>query len=154
MKDKLPKVIDCFDGEYAFLSNFYPVVVHFGQHTYLNSEAAFQAQKCVSADEKRQFCDLPPGKAKRLGRKVPLRKDWERIKDDIMYRVVLAKFLQHPDLQQLLYATGDAELIEGNTWGDRYWGMVDGIGKNMLGRILMRIRSELPNMTVEVVSSI
>jgi hypothetical protein len=138
-----PKVIDCFDGEYAFLSNFYPAVVHFGQHTYLNSEAAFQAQKCVHEYEMRQFCDLPPGKAKRLGRKVQLRSNWESIKDDIMYQVVRAKFSQHPNLWWQLRATEDAELIEGNTWGDRYWGAVNGVGENKLGRILMRIRSEL-----------
>lgn len=137
-----PKVIDCFDGEYAFLSNFYPVVVHFGQHTYLNSEAAFQAQKCVHEYEMRQFCGLPAGKAKRLGRKVQLRSDWERIKDDIMYQVVRAKFSQHPNLWWQLRATEDAELIEGNTWGDRYWGAVNGVGENKLGRILMRIRAE------------
>lgn len=74
-----------------------------------------------------------------------MRPDWELVKYDVMYEVCMAKFTQNPDLLSKLLATGDAELIEGNTWGDRVWG-VDihrGIGENHLGKILMRIRSEL-----------
>lgn len=104
-----PKKIDCFDGEYRFLSNFSNDIVHFKGLLFLNSEAAFQAQKCVVEEDKRQFCDLQPGRAKRLGRKVMLRKDWEQVKDDIMYEVVRAKFLQHPALAQQLLDTRDAD---------------------------------------------
>ena len=60
-----------------------------------------------------------------------------------MLNVVRAKFDQHPDLAQKLLETGDEELVEGNTWGDRYWGVCGGKGKNMLGKILMRVREEL-----------
>lgn len=142
-----PKVIDSFAGEYAFLSNFYDAIIHFGAFTYLNSEAAFQAQKCISESDKQQFCELPPGKAKRLGRKVLLRNDWEDVKDEVMYRVVLAKFSQHPTLAQQLYDTRDAELIEGNDWNDTYWGVCNGVGENKLGKILMKVRSDLPQLT-------
>ncbi len=83
--------------------------------------------------------------AARMGRsrKRPLRKDWEAVKDAIMYEAVLAKFTQHTDLRELLLATGDAKLVE-HTENDAYWGDGgDGSGKNRLGRILMRVREEL-----------
>ena len=136
-------VIDEFDGKYSFLSNFYPAPVDYQGYHFENSEAAYQASKCP--DRMLDFCGLPPNRAKRLGRKVPMRPDWELVKYDVMYEVCMAKFTQNPDLLSKLLATGDAELIEGNTWGDRVWG-VDihrGIGENHLGKILMRIRSEL-----------
>ena len=60
-----------------------------------------------------------------------------------MLDVVRAKFDQHPDLAQKLLATGDEELVEGNDWGDIYWGVYKGRGNNMLGKILMRVRAEL-----------
>lgn len=76
-----------------------------------------------------------------------LRDDWEEVKDDLMYRIVLAKFLQNPSLADALIKTGNAQLIEGNTWGDTYWGMCDSVGENKLGEILMRVRDELPRIT-------
>lgn len=72
-----------------------------------------------------------------------MRRDWEDIKYDAMYNCVKAKFEQNPDLAEKLIATGDAYLEEGNTWGDRIWGTVNGIGQNHLGKILMRVRQEL-----------
>ena len=61
----------------------------------------------------------------------------------LMYQICKAKFTQHADLAEQLLATGDAELIEGNTWGDRTWGVCDGIGENRLGKTLMFIRAQL-----------
>lgn len=142
-----PDVIDKFDGEYAFLSNFQQCLLHFDGLLYLNSEAAFQAQKCVIASDRRQFTELSPRDAKKLGRKVMLRDDWEEVKDDLMYKIVLAKFLQNPSMADALIKTGTAKLIEGNHWGDTYWGMCDGVGENKLGEILMRVRDELPRIT-------
>lgn len=137
------KIIDSFQGEYRFLSNFFCAPVTIFGHTYMNNEAAFQAAKCpVRADE---FTNLGPGDAKRLGRKVPLRGDWESVKKDIMYQIVRAKFEQNPGLKTKLLATGDAKLVEGNTWHDTIWGVCNGIGTNWLGEILMRVRSELRN---------
>lgn len=136
--------IDEFRGEYYFLSNFYPVDMEFEGIPYQNSEAAFQAQKCLTEEEKWQFVGLPSNKAKRLGRQVQLRPDWEEVKVGLMEQIVRAKFEQHPELMELLVATGDKPLIEGNTWNDRFWGMdlKTRQGENHLGKILMKIREE------------
>ncbi|CUX25323.1 NADAR family protein [Clostridium sp. C105KSO13] len=135
-----------FRGNYAFLSNFYHAPIIYRGHKYANNEAAFQAQKTVFVREQQQFY-MPrltePALAKRLGRSVTLRPDWNQVKIPIMYEVCFAKFLQHPELMQALLATGDTLLIEGNTWGDRFWGCVDGFGENHLGNILMDIRGKL-----------
>lgn len=135
--------IDEFRGKYFFLSNFYSAPVEYQGYRFENNEAAFQAAKCP--ERMLDFCGLTPNRAKQLGRKVPLRPDWELVKYDVMYEVCMAKFTQNPDLLSKLLATGDAELIEGNTWGDRVWGvdLCRGYGENHLGKILMRVRSEL-----------
>ena len=132
-----------FNKRYFFLSNFYERPVEFEGKTYGSNEAAFQAQKAPSY--KNRFIVLPPNEAKALGRALPLRKDWEKVKDDIMYRICLAKFTQNPDLAKRLLDTGDEILEEGNTWHDTYWGvdLKTGEGKNVLGSILMRVRNEL-----------
>ena len=135
--------INSFTGEYYFLSNFYETPVTYNGITYLNNEAAFQAQKCKSSAEREMFADLNASEAKKLGRKVPLRADWEIIKMDVMMRIVQAKFEQHPELAEKLLQTDTAYLEEGNTWGDRVWGTVDGKGANNLGRILMQVREIL-----------
>lgn len=136
-------MINSFTGKYFFLSNFYeaPVCI-FGQ-SYLNSEAAFQAQKTVDPQLRSRFADLEPGNAKRLGQKIEVRKDWEYVKGPLMYLVCRCKFTQNPELRAKLLATGDEHLMEGNTWGDTEWGTVNGVGKNKLGYILMKIRDEL-----------
>lgn len=137
------KKISKFVGDFDFLSNFFEVDVRFAGILYPSSEAAFQAQKCVEDGDKLQFTRLKPSQAKRLGRRVCMRSDWEDIKVNVMTRIVRAKFTQHEVLGNLLYRTGDAELIEGNTWNDTFWGVCDGIGENHLGKILMQIRDEL-----------
>ena len=95
---------------------------------------------------------LNPSEAKRLGRRVRLRSGWEQVKYDVMLDVVRAKFNQHPDLAQKLLATGDEELVEGNDWSDTYWGVCNGRGKNMLGKILMRVRAELRGENIDEVA--
>lgn len=136
-------MINCFRGEYYFLSNFYECNIEFDGIPYLNAEAAFQAQKCSVLKDRKQFSDLNPSAAKKLGRKVSLRPDWENVKINLMYQIVKAKFVQNPDLADKLIATGDEYLEEGNNWGDRIWGTVNGVGANNLGKILMTVRSEL-----------
>ena len=138
-------MIDKFDGIYAFLSNFYDAPVEYLGITYRNSESAYQAQKCPARIH--EFTDIPAAMAKKMGRKIEIRDDWEEVKDNIMFAIVYAKFSQNPDLKQKLIDTGKAPIIEGNTWGDTYWGQVDGKGKNMLGKILMIIRHEFQNET-------
>lgn len=137
----MPAVINRFEGKYRFLSNFSSSPLVYGGRTYLNAEAAFQAQKCPERSV--EFCRLNPTDAKHLGRKVRLRPDWEKVKDGIMCDILMCKFSQDPDLRQKLLDTGHAELEEGNTWGDKYWGTVDGVGKNKLGKLLMEVRENL-----------
>lgn len=137
--------IDSFRGKYYFLSNFFPAEVTYNGLTYQNNEAAFQAQKTYSKEERIEFTTLEPRDAKRRGRRVRLRKDWEQVKDRVMEEIVRAKFSQNEELKEQLLATGDAQLVEGNRWNDRYWGVDirSGVGENHLGKILMKVRSEL-----------
>lgn len=135
-------MINLFKNENFFLSNFYECSVVFNGISYKNSEAAYQAQKTVNEDERRQFSELSPEDAKKKGRKIELRPDWEDKKNEIMYEVCKAKFEQNPILKEKLLATGHEELIEENKHGEKYWGISDGEGENFLGRILMRIRNE------------
>lgn len=134
-----------FEGNYDFLSNFYPAKVEFEGLIYDSSEAAFQAQKCENVDERKLFVGVKAGQSKRIGRHIRLRTDWELVKVEVMEQIVRAKFEQHLDLAERLVATGELELIEGNTWFDMFWGVdvFTGRGENNLGRILMRIRDNL-----------
>lgn len=141
--DKKMNKINSFRDEYYFLSNFYECPVTYNGLTYKNNEAAFQAQKCINLKDREKFCNLSASESKKLGRRVVLRKDWEDIKIKVMTDIVKAKFEQNEDLQKKLLATEDAYLEEGNTWGDRIWGTVNGVGANNLGKILMNVRKEL-----------
>ena len=144
---KIPwNCIDNFHAEgYDFLSNFYEAEVEYGGLTYGSNEAAFQAQKCMTEEEKLPFTEARPSKSKGMGRRVQLRPDWEEVKVGIMEEIVRAKFTQHPELAERLLATGDKVLVEGNHWGDTCWGVDTrtGQGHNHLGRILMKVREEL-----------
>lgn len=136
-------MIKQFKGEYFFLSNFYETPVSYEGITYQNNEAAFQAQKTLDIKERMQFSNLNSSEAKQKGRRIKLRNDWEEAKEQVMYEICKAKFDQHPELMEKLLLTGNRPLEEGNHWGDRVWGTVDGVGENKLGKILMKIRSEL-----------
>ena len=135
--------IDSFKGEYFFLSNFYPTKIKYNGIQYLNNEAAFQAQKCTTMEDRIKFSYLNPSDAKKLGRRIILRNDWESVKISIMREIVFEKFKQNPHLTEKLLDTGDVYLEEGNNWGDRIWGTVNGVGKNELGKIIMEVREEL-----------
>ena len=78
-----------------------------------------------------------------MGRRVKLRADWESIKVEVMTKLVRLKFETHDDLRVKLIDTAEAQLIEGNTWNDRFWGVCGNQGRNWLGRILMQVRTEL-----------
>jgi ribA/ribD-fused uncharacterized protein len=134
--------IDLFRGENFFLSNFYDVEVTYNGLTFKNSEAAFQAQKTLSQVAREAFTKMTAMESKRRGKMVVLRDDWDLVKEQIMYEICVEKF-KNPVMRAKLLATGDRELIEGNTHGDRIWGQVNGYGENKLGKILMRIRSEI-----------
>jgi ribA/ribD-fused uncharacterized protein len=139
-------MIGPFENEFRFLSNFYDGYnVCYRGYAYKTAEHAFQAAKAKSTiDRDYVALALTPAEAKKRGRHVELRPDWEFAKDRIMYEIVKEKFLQHGELARKLMATGDEELVEVNTWGDRYWGQDPlGKGQNKLGKILMRVRNEL-----------
>lgn len=142
------KVIDSFSGEYRFLSNFYWFTKP-RTKIQVTVEHLYQCAKCVDKlDASTILMSATPGEAKRLGRGVRIRTDWEMMKLSIMYALVLTKFRAEKELADKLLATGDAMLIEGNNWGDRFWGMVrdkDGQweGENRLGKILMQVREEI-----------
>jgi len=132
--------IDKFHEEFDWLSNFFPCQVKFEGLTFTSSEAAFQAAKCADQNEREKFVNLSAGRTKRLGKKVNLREDWNRVKIDVMREVLICKFSQNPELKEKLIATGNEELIEGNNWNDRFWGVCRGVGQNHLGKLLMDIR--------------
>lgn len=134
-----------FRGAYNFLSNMSTAVFEWDGRTYRNSEAAFQSAKSQDPEERDQFSTYAGVVAKRAGKRVNLRSDWESVKVGIMREIVRAKFSQNPDLLKKLLDTGDAELVEGNSWHDTFWGVdqTTGEGENHLGKILMEIRAEL-----------
>ena len=110
---------------------------------YPTSEHAFQAMKSLDEEERQEIALLPtPGKAKRAGKKLTLRADWEEVKEEVMHAILVCKFSK-PELKEKLLDTCDAVLVEGNSWGDREWGVCDGVGKNKLGKILMLVREKL-----------
>lgn len=130
-----------FSGDYEYLSNFYPCKVSFDGEDYCTVEHAYVAAKTLDQEIRRRIrLILYPGQVKKFGRMLKLRSDWDEIKLRVMHDLVLQKFSVEP-LRSRLIATGDAEVYEGNTWGDRYWGIYKGEGLNHLGRIIMDVRS-------------
>lgn len=138
-------MIDDFRGPYRFLSNFQSCVVYYEGLRYPTTEHAYQAAKTLDMTLRAQFASLAtPREAKRLGRTVKLREGWDSMKLGVMRELLRQKFSDlNPALRDALKATGEELLVEGNTWGDRYWGICGGVGDNHLGRILMEIRSEM-----------
>lgn len=131
---------------YGYCSNFAAYPITLGGKTWPTVEHYFQAQKFVGTEHEEAIRLVSsPMVAARMGRsrKRPLRADWERVKDDVMYLAVHAKFAQHEELRRALLATGEARIVEHRA-RDAYWGDgPDGSGKNMLGLLLMRVRGEL-----------
>jgi ribA/ribD-fused uncharacterized protein len=185
-------MIASFDGGFRFLSNFHPspfalrdaltanpgwpnVHASWGPMVTVPSrwrevvpvaptvEHGYQACKAATWDEMIEVLRAPsPGAAKRMGREVKLREDWDRVRVVVMLSCLRAKFRPGSELARMLLDTGYQTLVEGNTWGDRYWGAVYGrqaahdptwrsagwaheplVGRNMLGRCLMLVRGEL-----------
>lgn len=135
--------IDSFTGEYRWLSNFYPAVVILDGLDYSSVEHAYQAAKSLdTAYRLRCRSEIYAAAVKKLGKTAVLRPDWDQTKVCIMRELVRQKFT-HADLAEKLLATGDRELIEGNYWNDRFWGVCRGEGLNWLGQILMETRFNL-----------
>lgn len=133
-----------FYGLHRFMSNFWPAVVVFEGYSYPTVEHAYCAAKTLDKVERTKIMQArTPGEAKRLGKKVTIRRDWDELKLSVMEDLARQKFQKHSDLRRGLLATGNAEIFEGNTWGDKFWGVCRGEGHNHLGKILMKVRSEL-----------
>lgn len=142
-----------FFGEYRFLSNYFSSKFFYNGKVFTTAEHAFHYMK-VDPNE-----DLPetnvkswryrilnaqtPGDAKKLGRRCPMRKDWNDKRVEVVKSIVFEKFKQNKSLAQKLKETGDAYLEETNTWNDKFWGVCDGVGENNLGKILMEVRELL-----------
>lgn len=152
-------VVKSFDipGEFGFLSNFHegdPFSVRMfptEDVDCLTGEHGYQAFKAfaikgatmdeVRAEAENVLSQPTPGLAKKAGRKIKIDvPTWDAIKDSCMRKVVFERFAQNPDLRVSLLATGACMLVEGNTWGDVYWGRCEGKGQNRLGAILMEVR--------------
>ena len=142
-------MINCFDGEYAFLSNFYESPIEYEGIVYPTNEHFFQAMKTNDIEVRKAIAAADtPGKAKRMGRNVVLRADWEFVKKDVMLLGLRLKFCDLY-LRQRLRATGAHDLVEGNTWHDNTWGACvcpecsNKEKKNLLGKLLMQVRAEM-----------
>jgi ribA/ribD-fused uncharacterized protein len=136
-------MINEFQGEHRFLSNFPDAEVMLGGVKFPRVENAYQAAKCRDPEDRKKFLTISAGEAKRLGRTIPIRPDWEEQKLFFMEMLVSQKFHNIAEYREKLLATGDEELVEGNAWGDTFWGVCRGVGQNHLGKILMKIRKDL-----------
>lgn len=135
-------MISEFRGPTRWLSNFHECQIEFEGMLFPSVEHAYMAAKTLDPHVRRTIAALPtPKEAKAAGRTVVLRPDWEHIKLKVMFALVYQKFTDHLSLRDKLLATGDEDLVEGNNWGDTFWGQVDGVGENHLGQILMTVRA-------------
>jgi predicted NAD-dependent protein-ADP-ribosyltransferase YbiA (DUF1768 family) len=137
-----------FKDDLYFLSNMYPcsiTAIYSGtQLTFSCVESAFQACKCMARAH--EFVNLDGYQAKKIGRQVPLRNDWNAIRVSIMEMLVKIKFDQNPMLiEKLIQVNGD--IVEENTWNDTFWGVCNGIGENHLGKILTKLRDQYRSNT-------
>lgn len=142
-------MINTFKGEHAFLSNFYILTypIHWRGINYKSSEHFFQAMKTLNFQERLNFAQLQTaGETKRLGKEIPLREDWNDVKDVVMRTALTLKFSTNDELAYQLLSTGDQTLVEGNHWHDNYWGnctcqkCINKPGKNQLGLTLMYVK--------------
>jgi ribA/ribD-fused uncharacterized protein len=137
-------MITKFHGNYRWLSNFTPCKVTYDGIEYDCIENAYQASKTLNLEDRLEFQDITPWKAKRLGSNLEIRNDWEHIKVPIMRDLLIQKFAA-PAFKKLLLATGRQEIQEGNLWNDTFWGfcLSTNKGKNILGKLIMEIRDSI-----------
>jgi len=143
------EIIIRFQKGYRFFSNFWLAEIEYEGIRYPSTEHGYQAAKTIDVKEKKYIADLKKcGEAKRAGRNVNIRPDWNEVKDKIMLDLVRIKFSTHKDLADKLLDTKDAILVEGNHWCDNHFGVCycekcNGIGDNILGQVLMQVGEEL-----------
>lgn len=143
-------MISSFTGDYRWLSNFWPCDVEYEGVRYRTVENAYQAAKTLNLEDRKLISTQPPGRAKKLGRTVELRDDWDEIKIDVMRQLLTQKF-QNVALRHKLEETGNQTLVEGNSWHDNFWGVCECAAcdsakhraSNWLGKLLMEVRMKL-----------
>ena len=133
-----------FKGKHRWLSNFPDCPIEWDGVVYPSPENAYQAAKTNDPEERKWFLNVKSAEAKKLGRKVTMRTNWDEIKNDVMLDIQRKKYAQEP-FQSELIATGDAYIEETNHWGDVYWGVCNGVGENVLGKLIMIVRDEVSN---------
>lgn len=142
--------ISRFKDDNEFLSNFYPCRIVFDGSSFASVEHAYQAAKTLDRAERAMVRGQPTaGRAKRAGRRIKIRGDWEQVRLEVMLQLLREKF-SDPALGSVLLATGECPLVEGNHWHDTFWGVCTdcgkgcvGVGENWLGRLLEQVRNEL-----------
>lgn len=142
LTDTAPAAITDFAGDHFWLSNFFPSPVEMDGALYVTVENAFQAAKTLDRDARRAFETCGADESKMRGMQVALRPDWEAVKSDIMLALLREKFAI-PALGRRLIATGTAEIVNRNVFGDTFWGVTRAGGRNELGRLLMQVRAEI-----------
>lgn len=134
-----------FRGDLYFLSNMYPCTVVVNNIRFSSSEAAFQSFKFADKTRRIQFGMMNGYQSKKFWRLNAglIRPDWNEIRVDVMKGVLRRKFAQNPLLADKLITTSNIFLVEYNTWGDTFYGVCNGVGKNMLGRLLKEVKYEI-----------
>jgi len=145
-------IIEKFSGDYRFLSNFWPCEIKYKGFTFPSTEHAYQAVKWLYVSNNDHLEELilgflgkanTAGKAKRMGRLIPIETEiWDSVKVQVMREITIIKYSDNIVLRKLLKSTNPMYIQEGNNWGDTFWGvdLKTGLGKNVLGRILMNER--------------
>lgn len=136
-----------FSGPNRFMSNFVECSVDFEGINFPSTEHAYVAAKTLDLELRKEISQVnTAGQVKRLGRALTLRPDWEEIKIDLMHDLLMQKFAREP-FKSLLLSTKDSYLEETNHWGDVVWGVSNGVGENNLGKLLMKIRKDLQEIS-------
>jgi ribA/ribD-fused uncharacterized protein len=132
---------------YAEFSNWHPAPFELDGKRWPTSEHYFMAMKTTDGEQQDRIRKARgPREAKRLAGPtgiITLRADWDYIKFDVMVRACYAKFSQNEDLKQLLLSTGDRPIHE--DCPDKWWGGGPNYpnGKDLLGKVLMKVRQML-----------
>lgn len=136
-------MITQFSGQFEFLSNFFPVTINYNDLIYPSAEHAYQAAKSTNPRVQAAFTRVHrAADVKTLGGEIRCREDWDSVRLSTMEEILRIKF-KGPTMSTRLLKTGEVELVEGNWWGDTFWGVCRGEGENHLGKLLMKIREEL-----------
>lgn len=134
-------------NEFTFLtelSNFYPSIIYFEGESYSTVHHAYVAQKTIDPWCRKLVRECKtPFEARVISKGISIRDEWcDQYKIDIMEKLIFKKF-ENPFLQSSLFATGNEDIIEVNTFNDTFWGTYKGVGENNLGKILMKVREKL-----------